>query len=177
MGRRLSDLARDMDGAGDGRSAQILNQLWEILLSALEQMHDVLGDTHWESEHFSRLFKLLLSQYDVGTIPPVLDAVQMGPVTAMRCNRQRHLIVLGAEEGKLPGYSGSKGVLTDQERDALRRMGVPLTGGSMEGIQAEFAEIYGVFCGAQESVTLYCSGEQPSFVFRRLSALAGERGR
>ena len=171
--QRLGHLALQMDDEGDNRSAQILNQLWEILLSALEQLHDVLGQTHWESEHFSRLFRLLLSQYDVGTIPPVLDAVQMGPVTAMRCHQQKHLIVLGAEEGKLPGYTGSAGVLTDQERVALRQMGVPLTGGAMEGIQAEFAEIYGVFCGAEETIWIACSGEQPSFVFRRLVQMAG----
>ena len=170
---RLAQLAQELDEAGDNRSAQILNQLWEILLSALEQMYDVLGKTHWEEDHFVRLFRLLLSQYDVGTIPPVLDAVQMGPVSAMRCHQQKHLIVLGAEEGKLPGYTGSAGVLTDQERVTLREMGVPLTGGAMEGIQAEFAEIYGVFCGAEESVTVICSGEQPSFVYRRLSDLAG----
>ena len=171
--QRLSRMARELDDAGDNRSAQILNQLWEILLSALEQMYDVLGQTHWEAEHFARLFRLLLSQYDVGTIPPVLDAVQMGPVSAMRCHQQKHLIVLGAQEGNLPGYSGSSGVLTDQERVALRELGVPLTGGAMEGIQAEFAEIYGVFCGAMESVRVFCSGEQPSFVFRRLAELAG----
>lgn len=171
--KRLVQLAREMDDCGDNRSAQILNQLWDILMSALEQMHDVLGDTLWESEHFSRLFRLLLSQYEVGTIPPVLDAVQMGPVSAMRCHQQKHLIVLGAEEGKLPGYTGSSGVLTDQERVALRQLGVPLTGGAMEGIQAEFAEIYGVFCGASESIHVFCSGEQPSFVFRRLTELAG----
>ena len=170
---RLMNLAEEMDQAGDNRSAQILNQLWEILLSALEQMYDVLGETFWDPEHFTRLLRLLLSQYDVGTIPPVLDAVHIGPVTAMRCNQQKHLILLGAEEGKLPGYSGSSGVLTDQERVALRALGVPLTGGAMEGIQAEFAEIYGVFCGATETVSVYCSGEQPSFVFRRLSELSG----
>lgn len=170
---RLARMAEDMDRTEDNRSAQILNQLWDILVSALEQMYDVLGDTYWESEYFARLLKLLLSQYDVGTIPPVLDAVQMGPVTAMRCNQQKHLIVLGAEEGKLPGYSGSSGVLTDYERVALRELGVPLTGGATEGIQAEFAEIFGVFCGAMESVRVYCSGEQPSFVFRRLAELAG----
>ena len=171
--QRLSTMAKEMDDAGDNRSAQILNQLWEILLSALEQMYDVLGETHWEAEHFTRLLKLLLSQYSVGTIPPVLDAVQMGPVTATRCNQEKHLIVLGAQEGNLPGYSGSSGVLTDQERVALRELGVPLTGGAMEGIQAEFAEIYGVFCGAMETVTVFCSGEQPSFVHRRLTELAG----
>ncbi len=172
--QRLRSMAQEMDNAADNRSAQILNQLWEILVSALEQMYDVLGDTHWESEHFVRLLRLLLSQYTVGTIPPVLDAVQMGPVTATRCNQEKHLIVLGAQEGNLPGYTGSSGVLTDQERVALRELGVPLTGGAMEGIQAEFAEIYGVFCGAMETVSVYYSGEQPSFVCRRLAELAGK---
>ena len=171
--QRLEQMAQQLDEDGDNRSAQILNQLWEILLSALEQLYDVLGQTHWEAEHFTRLLRLLLSQYKVGTIPPVLDAVQMGPVSAMRCHSQKYLIVLGAEEGSLPGYSGSIGVLTDQERVALRQMGVPLTGGSEEGIQAEFAEIYGVFCGAQEQVRLYYASEQPSFICRRLTQMGG----
>lgn len=170
---RLDLLAREKDASADHQSAQVLNQLWEILLSALEQLHDVLGETQWEADHFTRLFRLLLSQYDVGTIPAVLDAVQIGSVSSMRCNCQKHLILLGAEEGKLPCYSGSSGILTDQERVSLRELGVPLTGGSVEGIQAEFAEIYGVFCGALESVRVYCSGDQPSFLYRRLSELSG----
>ncbi len=170
---QLSALAQELDGAGDSRGAQILNQLWEILLSALEQMRDILGQTAWEPEVFTRLLTLLLSQYDVGTIPPVLDAVTAGPVSAMRCQQVKHLLVLGACEGALPGYGGSAGLLTDQERVALRQMGVPLTGGAMEGIQAEFAEIYGVFCGAQESVTVNYPGGQPSYVYRRLADMCG----
>ena len=170
---RLDLLAQEMDELGDNRSAQILNQLWEILVGALEQLYDVLGNSHWDADTFTRLFQLLLSQYDVGTIPPVLDAVQVGAVSAQRLHQQKHLIVLGAQEGNLPGYSGSVGILTDQERVALRELGVPLTGGNLEGIQAEFAEIYGVFCGAAESVTVYTSGSQPSFVYRRLARMAG----
>ena len=170
---RLDALAQEMDDAGDNRSAQILDQLWEILVGAMEQLHDVLGSTKWETDTFTRLFQLLLSQYQVGTIPPVLDAVQCGQVSAMRLHQQKHLIVLGAQEGNLPCYSGSSGVLTDQERVAIRKLGVPLTGGAMEGIQAEFAEIYGVFCGAMETVTVYNSGAQPSFICRRLAQMAG----
>ena len=170
---RLEELAERLDAAGDNRSSQILNQLWEILTGALEQLYDVLGQTVWDSESFVRLFQLLLSQYDVGTIPPVLDAVQLGAVSTQRLHQQKHLIVLGAKEGKLPGYSGTCGVLTDQERVVLRQLGVPLTGGNLEGIQAEFAEIYGVFCGAEETVTVYTSGDQPSFVCRRLAQMAG----
>lgn len=170
---RLAKMAKDLDKANNNRGAQILNQLWEILLTALEQLHDMLGSTKWDDETFTRLLTLLLGQYDVGTIPPVLDAVMCGGVSAMRCQEQQHLFVLGAEEGSLPGYGGSKGVLTDQERVALRKLGVTLTGGAMEGIQAEFSEIYGVFCGTRKTVTVSSASGQPSFLFRRLEALAG----
>lgn len=171
--QRLSEYSEYMEKNGALRSAQILSQLWEILLSALEQLHDVLGNTAWDSEHFTRLLRLLLSQYNVGTIPPVLDAVMAGPVSAMRCQQEKHLFVLGAKEGSLPGYGGTAGVLTDQERIQLRELDVPLTGGAVEGMQAEFAEIYGVFCGAMESVTVTCSDAQPSFLYRRLSQMSG----
>ena len=171
---RLYSLSVEMDAAGDNRNAQILDQLWEILLTALEQLQAVLGHTSWDSETFTRLLKLLLSQYDVGTIPSVLDAVTIGPVTAMRCQQMKHLIVLGATEGAFPKYAGTSGVLTDQERKALRQMGVPLTGGAAEGLQIEFSEIFGVFCGAEDSIYVSCLTEQPSFAYRRLQKMVPE---
>ena len=82
LAKRLAGLAEEMDAKGDNRNAQILNQLWEILVGAMEQLYDVLGQTVWEPDAFLRLFQLLLSQYDVGTIPPVLDAVQVGATTS-----------------------------------------------------------------------------------------------
>ena len=173
LATRLQQLAEELNDSGEKREAQILNQLWEILLSALEQMYDTLGQTVWEPETFTRLFTLLLSQYTVGTIPPVLDAVLVGPVSAMRCQEQKHLLVLGAEEGLLPGYGGAKGLLTDQERVALRQMGLPLTGGAVEGLQAEFAEIFGVFCGAMQSVYISHSGAEASYVYRRIAKASG----
>jgi len=172
LASRLDQLAQEMDRMQDNRSAQILNQLWEIILGALEQLNDMLGETAWDGESFTRLFSLLLSQYDVGTIPTVLDSVMVGPVSAMRCHQVRHLFVLGAQEGTLPGYGGTSGVLTDREREQLRGLDVPLTGGGMEGLQSEFAEIYGVFSSATDSVTVTCGPEQPSFLYSRLAAMA-----
>lgn len=171
--QRLDALAAELNAQGQPRSAQILNQLWDILLSALEQMYDVLGKTVWEEESFLRLLRLLLSQYDVGTIPPVLDSVTAGIVSAMRCQREKHLFVLGGNEGSFPGYSGSSGLLNDQERVQLRSMGIPLTGGSLEGLQAEFSEIYGLICGAESTVTFSYSAAQPSFVLKRAAEMAG----
>ncbi len=173
IAKQLTVAADKLYRDGEDRQAQIFNQLWEILIGALEQLYDALGSMYWDGEAFVRLFKLLLSQYDVGTIPPVLDAVTFGPVSAMRCQQAQHLFVIGALEGALPGYSGAVGILNDQERTALRLLGVPLTGGALEGLQAEFAEIYGVFCGAEASVSVSCPAGQPSYVFRRLCELSG----
>ena len=172
--QHMMEVAKQMDENADNRNAQILNQLWDILIGAMEQMYETLGETAWSADSFSRLFKLLLSQYSVGTIPHVLDAVMVGPVSAMRCQECEHLFVVGATEGALPGYSGSTGVLTDQERTRLRTMGVPLSGGSVEGLQNEFAEIYGVFCGANQTITVSCPAGQPSFVYQRLLQISSD---
>ena len=174
LASRMEQLASELDDQGDNRTAQVVNQLWEILLTALEQLEDTLGQTAWDSDVFGRLLTLLLSQYDVGTIPTVLDSVTVGPVSAMRCQRPVHLLVLGCAEGKLPGYTGGNSVLSDGERDELRKLDVPLTGGSLDGIQVEFSEVYGVFCGASGTVRLYCSDPQPSFVYRRIRDMVGQ---
>ena len=175
LAQRLETLALDADLNGDNRAAQEYNQLWEILLGALEQLDSVLGQSKWEPEAFSRLLRLLLSQYDVGTIPTVLDAVMVGSVSSMRCQQVKHMMILGAAEGNLPRYGGSAGVLSDGERTKLRELGVPLTGGAMEGVEAEFAEIYGCFCAATETITVTCPAGQSSFVYRRLCQMVGRK--
>ncbi|MBO5317968.1 MAG: exodeoxyribonuclease V subunit gamma [Oscillospiraceae bacterium] len=177
LAERLDKLANELDDEGDFRSAQILHQLWDILLNALEQMYDVMENSPWNPDTFPRLFRMLLDQYDVGTIPHVLDAVTVGPVNSMRCQETKHLIVLGALEGSLPAYSSAKGVLTEQDRTTLCSVGLPLAGGCAEALQGEFAEIYGVFCGARETVCVSCPGGQPSYLYQRLKELAGTEKR
>ncbi len=173
LSRNLEKLAERADEQGNNREAQEYQQLWEILLSALEQLADMLGKTKWEQENFTRLFRLLLSQYDVGTIPTVLDCVAVGQTSAMRCQQVKHLIVLGAVEGQFPNYAGYFGILTDQERTQLQKLGVQLTGGALENVATEFFEIYGCFCGAEESVSVSCPAGQTAFAYRRLCAMMG----
>lgn len=170
---RLQQLANTMEQNGDNRNAQILNQLWEILIGALEQLHDVLAEVTWDADTFTKLLKLLLSQYDVGTIPSLLDCVTIGSVSNMRCHKAKHLFVLGASEGVFPAYGASAGVLNDQERAMLQKLGIPLNPGAIDGLQTQFSEIQEVFCGATETVTVSCSDGQPSFIYNRLKRLSG----
>ena len=171
---RLTELSDKLQHHGDLQNAQVLDQLWEILINALEQMHDILRNSVWEPEAFSKLFRILISRYDVGTIPSVLDSVTVGNISSMRCQESKHLFVLGAVEGTLPGYGVSAGVLTDQDRGVLRDIGLSLNGGSVESLQNTFSDIYGVFRGATDSVSVTYPGGQPSYVYLRLKSICNQ---
>ena len=173
LAKNLQDLASALDAAGEYQNAQVLNQLWEILVNALEQMYDLLGSGMLDNDVFCRLLRILLSKYDAGTIPTVLDSVTVGPVNAMRCEECKHLYVLGALEGSLPGYGATSGILSDHDRSVLRKLGLPLKGGAADHLRTEFSEIYGVFCGADESIHVSCPAGQPSYLYLRLMKLCG----
>jgi ATP-dependent helicase/nuclease subunit B len=168
---RLRFLAQKMETEGQHTDSQVLNQLWDILIGALEQVYDVLAETVWESDTFTRLLKLLLSQYDVGTIPSVLDAVTVGSVSSMRCHKTKHLFLIGASEGALPSYAAASGILNDQERSLLIKMGLTLNPGTIDGLQTQFSEIHEVLSSAEETITLSYSAGQPSYIYDRIKTM------
>ena len=63
---------------GELALAEEYRQLWEILCGGLEQCAALLGERGMDLEEFAGLFRLVLSQYDVGTIPVSLDRVTAG---------------------------------------------------------------------------------------------------
>lgn len=165
---RLELLAQSFEAQGDSRQAQELEQLWEILTGALEQMAALLGTSKLEPEVFVRLFKLLLSQYHVGTIPQTLDSVTVGGIPAMRRQEARHLFLLGAQEGFLPQGSTGGMVLTESERGQLMDLGIPLQADLYRQLEQEMSGIHAIVHAAVCSLTLTTGSGIPARVFRRL---------
>lgn len=172
--RRLEELAASFEAAGDRRSAQEQEQLWDILVGAMEQMAALLGETVRDLDGFTRLFRLLLSQYQVGTIPQTLDSVMVGGVAAMRRQEAPYLYLLGAQEGFLPQAGAGGMVLTEPERKTLMDLGLPLTADLYRQLEQETAGIYAVAGGASRYLCLACGAGQPAAVFRRLAQMLGQ---
>ena len=148
-----------------------------LIVSALEQCEAILGDMPLSQEDFGRLFRRMLSQYDVGTIPVALDRVTAGDFDRMRRRSIRHLLVLGASDERLPRVSDGGGVFTDTERSELRALDIELSGGDDE-LDREFNLIYNVFTLPKSSLyvsrSAFASGEsetRPSFVTDRIAKL------
>lgn len=173
----LSRRAQAFRSQGQEALAEEYVQLWDILVACLEQCAAILGDISMEQGEFARLLPLLLSQYDVGSIPVSLDRVSIGELERLRGRRVKCLILMGATGDRLPRSGDSRDLLSDPEREALAQLGLELPGGESEALLRELHLIYsGLTLPSQRLVLSYPAGEggeksQPSFVVKRIQAL------
>ena len=104
---------------GELALAEEYRQLWEILCGGLEQCAHALTDQTMNLSQFAGIFRLVLSQYDVGSIPVSLDRVTAGEMTRQKNHRVKVLFLLGAEDTAIPQISGEASLLTDQDWELI----------------------------------------------------------
>ena len=172
---RMGELAR----AGRDETAAELGRLWDVVCAALEQFAAVLGEMPMDGPRFAGLLELMLSKYDVSVIPVSLDRVGAGDIDGMRRRHLRHLLLLGAADGRIPAPEEASGVFTAEEREELTALGLAL-GGPEEDLGRELGRIYSCLALPSESLTMSWSlsdGEegqaQPSLLITRAETLLG----
>lgn len=171
LSSRLQEQADTHMAEGRGQLAQELSQLYEILISSMEQVYLVLGQTERTPEDFSRLYRLLLTQYQVGTIPAGLDQVHISSIADLRQRRVKHLLVLGASDGSFPSYRTGEGLLTEEERRRMLDSGLSLAPCRADQMDREMASIHSALSAGSESLWLSYTGEQPAWLMRKAAEL------
>ena len=176
---RLTERSAELEEAGERKLADEYRQLWDILTGALEQCALLLADTELDLEEFAGLFKLVLSQYDVGTIPVSLDRVTAGDAARLAHKRAKMLILLGADDSSIPAVAPSPSLLTDREREALAEQGLELAPRTADKLTREMTIVYEACAVPMNKllVTWSKTGERPgeerrpSFLVERLALL------
>ena len=139
LAERLDSLAQELRAGGREALAAEYEQIWELIVSALEQFAALLAGVEMDAEEFSRLLLLMLSRYDIGTIPVALDRVTAGELDRMRRREIRHLILLGASDDRIPRAEEPSGVLSQDERRLLLEYDLDVGGGRDEELWREYA--------------------------------------
>ncbi len=157
--------------AGDEAALQVTRQLYELLLHALEQLYAVYYSVERSPEEFLRLMEILLSQYRVGAIPALMDAVTVGSPSALRHKSVKQLYVCGCQDGALPQIPQGGSLLTEAERSRLRTLGLSLAPEAGEQMDRALMEAYALLCAPTERLCLSASGEQRAYLFKTLAEL------
>ena len=172
--KRMEEQANNQDGQAMEETAQ----LWGILCDVLDQFVEILGNDQMELGEFSRLLRLALSQYSVATIPVSLDQVSVSSITRNDRHTAKYLFLLGANDHVIPSTEGNKGILNDDDRDALDDIGVKLAPSGDSRFNLELQNLYAALAQATHQLVVSypvadVSGSElrPSFVIERLKNL------
>ncbi len=178
MQAALEEQMRAQAAAGRLQAAEETAQLWEILCGVLDQFVEILGAEPMGLDEFSQLFRQVLTQYSVGTIPVSLDQVSVAEITRNDRHTARYLFLLGANDHVLPDPGRSGGILNEDDREELRLRGVELAPAGMDRMGIELQNLYAALAQPTEGLTVSYpvsdggGGElRPAFVAERLRAL------
>ena len=139
---QMADRAVRHETAGRLQLAEEYRQLWEILVSAMEQFAWVCGDMPLTAQRFAQLFRLVLGEYDVGSIPVSLDRVTCGSIDRACGENAKYVLLLGVNDGLIPKASANASLLTDLDRDKLDALGVELKASGAERLLMEQETLY-----------------------------------
>lgn len=168
----------ELRAAGELTQADEYRQLWDVFCRGLDSFADISGDRSISAQDFEKLFTLILSRYDIGTIPPSIDRVACGDLSRLRAADARAVLVLGARDGALPVPGDGGGLLTDADRDELTSYDIELAYTPESRDADGMSEVYHVLAKAR--TLLYLSypaadsaGNQirPAYLVQRIRAL------
>lgn len=169
--QRLGEREEQLRQLGRPALADEYRQLWEILCGGLEQCAALLGDAPMELDEFAQLFRLVLSQYDVGSIPVSLDRVTAGETTRQTGHRVKVLFLLGADDGSIPQVGMQPGLLSDDDRALLSGYGMELDQSQRDLLYREMTTIYQLCARPSRKLVVSWPGQGPGGEDRRPSFL------
>lgn len=163
---------------GHLEEAQEMAQIYEVLLSCLEQTASVLGELKLSSRELHKVLQLALSQYEVGTIPAALDHVHFGDISSLRGKEPKILFVLGATEGDMPSVSAGGSLLTERERTLLEQAyHIQLAPDTEGALERQLLQIYSALTAPTKSLILSYpledggEAKNPSYLLGRIRQL------
>ena len=174
--------AAALEAEGKLRGAAVYRQVTALICGCLDQLVLILGNAETDLREYSRLFEIVISGKDIGSIPTALDCVTAGEAGRMRFDHPRHLLVLGVCDGIFPPGADEPGLFSLPERAEISRLsGRRLPPAESERDAFEKAVIYQTLSAPSEGLYLSFpaslpdgSAAQPSYIISRLRALLPE---
>lgn len=179
---QLEERTNKLEELGELQRAGEYSQLWDLLCGVLDQFADTLGAMELGGEEFTRLLKLVLTQYDVATIPVSLDQVQVSQITRNDRHQVKCLFLMGANDNVLPAVQQGSGLLTREDRNQLldleRELRIELAPSGLELFPIELQNLYAALAQPTDKLTITWPATdlggmplRPSFVVGRVKTL------
>ena len=153
-------------------------QVWDAVIQLLDEFVEMMGTERISFALFQQMIETGLESLKFALIPPALDQVFIGNMDLSRMYGTKCTFLIGVNDGILPARPADDGVLSDEDREWLKRNGAQLAATGREQLLDENFLIYMTLSSPSEK--LYVSypiadseGKTllPSTVVKRLNEL------
>lgn len=124
-------------------------QVWDHAATILSQMDALFGQGQISLKSFANALQSGFESVEVGVIPTTADQVLAGDISRTMSHPIQALLVLGVNDGVLPGKAGGDGLLIEEELAALEGSGIHAGRRRDE-------------CAAQERMDIYAAFSKPT---------------
>ncbi|MGF7056447.1 helicase-exonuclease AddAB subunit AddB [Brassicibacter mesophilus] len=125
-------------------------QIWNIVMEVFDQLVEILGDTRVNLKEYIKILESGLSEYEVGIIPPTMDQVLIGNLDRSKSHNIKALFVVGVNDGILPSSFEDGGLLLDEEKVAMKEIGMEIYSDNETRVSEEKFAIYTSFAKPSE---------------------------
>jgi len=122
----LAEIKNEIKAQCD-ENAQMLSQVWDAIITALNSVVDICGNARADAPTFTALLSYAMMDTKIGTIPTGEDKVIIADASLVRAKNIRHVFVLGADEGVFPAVVNDDSFFSDRDKVELETVEINLT--------------------------------------------------
>ncbi len=123
----LEQMAQELTLSGDVDLAKEYSQLYGKLEEFLAQFEGLMGEEVLSLEDFSAVLDSGFGEMKVGLVPSTLDRILVGDLKRTRLPEIQVLFVLGVNDGIIPQAADKGGILSELDREILKKCQVELS--------------------------------------------------
>ncbi len=141
--------------SGALKEREITRQVWHLICGLLDRTADWLENDRLTAKRFARILKMTFQTLELGSIPPMQDALLISDTARVRSGKIRGVLLLGANEGECPKTAFSEGILDDRERTVLLDAGLEMAPTGSARADLESLYLYNAITRAEERVCVF----------------------
>lgn len=111
----------------DEARAKEYSQMYRAIMDLLDKVARVLGDEKLKMREYQEILDAGFQEIAIGVIPPGEDQVMIGDIERTRLKKIRVLFFVGINDGIIPKPAAAKGILSEPDRDYLKKSGAELS--------------------------------------------------
>ena len=99
--------------------AEEQGRVWDLIMEILNTLTQIYTQGNVDLKEFAKIFSLVVSAEDLGTVPTGIDNIQFGQADRIRTDNPKAVFILGANEGEFPQSVSGGGLLSESDRRTL----------------------------------------------------------